>query len=83
MIDEAMAAMNSQRRAAVVINDTNFDPKDETVRPPGWMSLRQKRVAAREKVDRLAGISSETIIVKHAQRMKDVRFLHTYCFLLL
>ena len=71
MIDEAMAALSADRRVALDINESSFDPKDEQIRPAGWAVLRDRRVAAREQADVRGGVSATEVANKHATRVKE------------
>lgn len=61
MIEEAL---ETRQAYTVVINETNFDASDPAIRPPGWQLLRSKRVAARERVDRVAGALDNEVTSK-------------------
>ena len=72
MIEEAIIALTADRRIAIFINETNFDKNDEKVRPSGWSDLRSRRVLARERVDRLVGVSNDKIMGLHDERIRKV-----------
>ena len=59
--------------SSLQITFENFSSSDSTLRPPGWVELKTKRVNALEQVDRIAGISEEVIKSKREQREIDVR----------
>lgn len=69
MIDEAVAALTTHRRVTIAINESNFDKNDNSVRPLGWAELRQRRVTARERMERQTGASKQKIESSHDARI--------------
>ena len=57
--------------AASNVSSDSFDPDNEEIRPEGWLELRMKRVQQKEEIDRVAGVSEETIILNRKKRLQQ------------
>jgi hypothetical protein len=63
---------SSMAVTSLELTPETFDPTVKTVRPPGWLELKMKRVAVLEQTDRIAGVSEADIIKRRQQREEDV-----------
>jgi hypothetical protein len=67
--------MSAAQGGSLVITEENFDPRDPSKRPDGWIALRNKRVVVKEQIDRLAGVDEDTIAAMRDDRELEVTVL--------
>jgi hypothetical protein len=83
MVDEVAAygdvlVVGGPGSSGLVVGQGNFDASNPVKRPAGWAALRQRRITAKERADRAAGLSEDIIAERSKHRLQEVHFCNIH-----